>query len=209
MSDNGKPDLFTTEQQQLGSVYAKALLGVGEKSGNTSQLLEELSAVAEAVSNQPSLNSTLQSPQVGAEEKLNLVGKIFEKKVSASMLNFLKVIVGKDRFDCVPAISAAAKKINDDNSGEIQATVTTAEEVSAAAQEEIAKQLSKKLGKKVKLDSVIDRQLLAESSCESAIRFTTTVSWASYSRFASKPWKKPLKRSEKNSIASQVSPKRS
>jgi len=61
MGNNGKPDLFTTEQQQLGSVYAKALLGVGEKSGNTQQLLEELSAVAEAVSNQPSLNSTLQS----------------------------------------------------------------------------------------------------------------------------------------------------
>ena len=160
MSDNGKPDLFTTEQQQLGSVYAKALLGVGEKSGNTDQLLEELSAVAEAVSNQPSLNSTLQSPQVGTEEKLKLVGKIFEKKVSAPMMNFLKVLVGKDRFDCVAAISAAAKKLNDEKSGEIQATVTTAEKIDAKSRDEIAKQLSKKLGKKVKLDSVVDASVV-------------------------------------------------
>ena len=160
MSDNGKPDLFTTEQQQLGSVYAKALLGVGEKSGKTNELLEELSAVAEAVSNQPSLNSTLQSPQVGSEEKLKLVGKIFEKKVSAPMMNFLKVLVGKDRFDCVAAISAAAKKLNDEKSGEVQATVTTAEEISASAKDEIAKQLSKKLGKKVKLDSVVDASVV-------------------------------------------------
>jgi len=160
MGNNGKPDLFTTEQQQLGSVYAKALLGVGEKSGNTQQLLEELSAVAEAVSNQPSLNSTLQSPQVGSEEKLKLVGKIFEKKVSAPMMNFLKVLVGKDRFDCVAAISAAAKKLNDEKSGEVQATVTTAEEISASAKDEIAKQLSKKLGKKVKLDSVVDASVV-------------------------------------------------
>ncbi len=160
MGNNGKPDLFTTEQQQLGSVYAKALLGVGEKSGNTQQLLEELSAVAEAVSNQPSLNSTLQSPQVGSEEKLKLVGKIFEKKVSVPMMNFLKVLVGKDRFDCVAAISAAAKKLNDEKSGEVQATVTTAEEISASAKDEIAKQLSKKLGKKVKLDSVVDASVV-------------------------------------------------
>lgn len=160
MSKNGKPDLFTTEQQQLGSVYAKALLGVGEKSGKTNELLEELSAVAEAVSNQPSLNSTLQSPQVGSEEKLKLVGKIFEKKVSAPMMNFLKVLVGKDRFDCVAAISAAAKKLNDEKSGEVQATVTTAEEISASAKDEIAKQLSKKLGKKVKLDSVVDASVV-------------------------------------------------
>jgi len=41
MSKNGTPDLFTTEQQQLGAVYAKALLGVGEKSGDTTKLLEE------------------------------------------------------------------------------------------------------------------------------------------------------------------------
>ena len=160
MGNNGKPDLFTTEQQQLGSVYAKALLGVGEKSGNTQQLLEELSAVAEAVSNQPSLNSTLQSPQVGSEEKLKLVGKIFEKKVSAPMMNFLKVLVGKDRFDCVAAISAAAKKLNDEKSGEIKATVTTAEKIDAKSRDEIAKQLSKKLGKKVKLDSVVDASVV-------------------------------------------------
>ncbi len=160
MSKNGKPDLFTTEQQQLGSVYAKALLGVGEKSGNTDQLLDELSAVAEAVSNQPSLNSTLQSPQVGAEEKLKLVGKIFEGKVSGPLMNFLKVLVGKDRFDCVAAISAAAKKLNDEKGGEIQATVTTAEQIDDSARDEIAKQLSQKLGKKVKLDSIIDASVV-------------------------------------------------
>ncbi len=160
MSNNGKPDLFTTEQQQLGSVYAKALLGVGEKSGDTTKLLEELSAVAEAVSNQPSLSNTLQSPQVGAEEKLKLVGKIFEKKVSVPMMNFLKVLVGKDRFDCVAAISAAAKQLNDEKSGEIQATVTTAEEIDAKSRDEIAKQLSTKLGKKVKLDSVVDASVV-------------------------------------------------
>ncbi len=160
MGNNGKPDLFTTEQQQIGSVYAKALLGVGEKSGDTQQLLEELAAVAKAVSNQPSLNSTLQSPQVGSEEKLKLVGKIFEGKVSEPMMNFLKVLVGKDRFDCVAAISAAAKKLNDEKSGEVQATVTTAEEIDASAKDEIAKQLSKKLGKKVKLDSVVDASVV-------------------------------------------------
>ena len=152
--------MFTTEQQQIGSVYAKALLGVGEKSGNTPQLLEELSAVAEAVSSQPNLNNTLRSPQVGAQEKVDLVAKIFGSKVSGPLLNFLKVLVNKDRFDCVAAISVAALRLNDEKSGEIQATVTTAETIDDTARNEIADQLSKTLGKKVKLDSVIDPSIV-------------------------------------------------
>jgi F-type H+-transporting ATPase subunit delta len=133
---------------------------VGEKSGNTPQLLEELSAVAEAVSSQPNLNNTLRSPQVGAQEKVDLVAKIFGSKVSGPLLNFLKVLVNKDRFDCVAAISVAALRLNDEKSGEIQATVTTAETIDDTARNEIADQLSKTLGKKVKLDSVIDPSIV-------------------------------------------------
>ncbi len=160
MSNNAKPDLFTTEQQQLGVVYAKALLNVGDKSGSTEGLLDELHVVADATTAQPGLVNTLQSPQMGAEEKAELVGRIFGGKVSAALLNFLKVLVGKDRFDCLPAINAAAKKLHDEKSGEIQATLTTAESIDESAKQEIADQLSKKLGKQVKLDALIDPSIV-------------------------------------------------
>ena len=160
MSSSGKPELFTTEQQQLGVVYAKALLSVGEKSGDTEQLLDELDAIADAVSQSPKLDAAFHSPQVSVEEKQKLVNSIFGGKASAPMLNFLQVLVSKGRFDCLRAVSAAARTLSDERSGQIQATLTTAEAVDDNIRNKIADALSKKLGKKVKLEAFVDPSIV-------------------------------------------------
>lgn len=160
MSNNGKPELFTTEQQQLGVVYAKALLGAGEESGNTDQLLEQLSSVADAVSAEPKFADALLSPRMATEEKLQLVDRIFGSKVDHQLLHFLKVLVNKGRFDCLPAISAAAQTLSDERGGQIQASLTTAEAVDDGVRDAIAEEISKKLGKKVRLDSNVDPSIV-------------------------------------------------
>ena len=43
MDETKQPTVFDSDQQQLGDVYAKALLGFGAASGNLDQLVEELS----------------------------------------------------------------------------------------------------------------------------------------------------------------------
>jgi len=151
---------ITTDQQQLGEVYAKALLGVGEKSGSTEALIDELKDVTQAVAELPKLSDALTAPQISTDEKTALIEKAFTGKTSPAIMNFLKVIVRKDRFDCLPAVAVAAKQMHDQMSGKIQATLVTAEKVDKSTRDEIAEKLSKKLGKQVELKRTVDPSII-------------------------------------------------
>jgi len=57
------PTVFDTDKASLGDVYAKALLGVGQKAGNSEKLIDELSAVAKVVSELPKLQTRSLAPK--------------------------------------------------------------------------------------------------------------------------------------------------
>ena len=160
MANSETTEHITTDQQQLGEVYAKALLAVGEKSGSTEALIAELKEVSDAVKSLPKLSDALAAPQVSVDEKLDLVQKAFNGKTTPAMLNFLQVIVRKGRFDCLPAVAISAKQMYDQQSGKIQATLVTAEEVDDSTQANIAKTLSEKLGKQVELERTVDPSII-------------------------------------------------
>ena len=160
MANSETTEHITTDQQQLGEVYAKALLAVGEKSGSTEALIAELKEVSDAVKSLPKLSDALAAPQVSVDEKTALVEKAFSGKTTPAMMNFLKVIVRKDRFDCLPAVAVAAKQMHDQSSGKIQATLVTAEEVDDSTQADIAQKLSEKLGKQVELERTVDPSII-------------------------------------------------
>ena len=130
MQDNIQhPTVFDPDQQQLGDVYAKALLGFGQQSGNVDGLVEELGAVVEAVHSLPTLRQILESPRVGASEKTALVEKSFRERISDPALNFLKIVCEKGRFDCLGAMHASAVSLSNEAAGRTQATLTTAEAI--------------------------------------------------------------------------------
>ena len=49
MVEAKQPTVFDSDQQQLGDVYARALLAFGADAGNVDQLVEELDDVVDAI----------------------------------------------------------------------------------------------------------------------------------------------------------------
>ena len=82
--------VFDSDQQQLGSVYAKALLGFGQESDSVDSLIDELDGVTDVVLETPRLQMALESPRISGDEKERLVEKVFGGKVSSDLVNFLK-----------------------------------------------------------------------------------------------------------------------
>lgn len=161
MTDSSKqPTVFDTDQQQLGDVYAKALLGAGAKSGSVDQLVEELQAVANAVSELPKLSAALESPRVDTAAKTGLLEKAFGGKVSKDLMNFLKVTASKGRLDCLSAISSSAVRLNDELAGRVSGTLTTAEPVTHDVVERVAEKISGQIGRKVRLEPVVDASII-------------------------------------------------
>lgn len=152
--------VFDADQQQLGDVYAKALLGFGQKSGNVDKLIEELDGVAGAVNELPKLKGALESPRIAFAAKEKLIVKAFGKKVSKEFMQFMKVLGSKGRFDCLNAVNSSAKKLHDEMTGKVMATVTTAEKIDAGVEKDVAAKLEKLLGRKVQLKSTIDPDII-------------------------------------------------
>ena len=69
MDETKQSTVFDSDQQQLGNVYAKALLAFGKESGDVDRLVDELGGVADVVQAVPGLQAALESPRIAFAEK--------------------------------------------------------------------------------------------------------------------------------------------
>lgn len=154
------PTVFDTDQQQLGDIYAKALIGFGQKAGNLDSLLSELGEVADALEGVPKLQSALESPRISVADKQALLTKAFGGRVSNGLLDFLKIVVAKGRFNCLRAITESAGRMHDEMSGRVVATVTTAEPIDDKVRGEIAAKVGEVLGATIELREIVDPAII-------------------------------------------------
>ncbi len=163
MSDMDKnpqpPTVFDTDQQQLGETYAKALLGLSDKPKEVDTFVDQLSNVAQVVREMPKLQAIFESPQIGVDQKAALIDKSF-KGMEKKVVNFLKVLARNGRFNCLAATAVSAEKLRDEAAGRVQGELTTAAEVEAAVVKRIADRLAKVIGKKVKLTTKVDSEVI-------------------------------------------------
>jgi F-type H+-transporting ATPase subunit delta len=147
--------------QHLGTVYAKALLGAAEKAANTDQVLAELDAlIRDVLDRTPQLEALLTSPRVPLESKEKLLDKALRGKVTPQILNFLKVIVSRGRFQSLRAVNVAAKKLHSQLRGRIEVRLTTAVPVDAATRDLIVSKLRSAMGQEIELQTNVDPEVI-------------------------------------------------
>lgn len=152
---------FDSDQQYIGKVYAKALLGAAEKSGQTPALLSELdSLVSDVLAKLPKLAALLDSPRVPHEEKVKILDRAFAGQMSKELLNFLKVVSRHGRLDCLAAVNRAAKDLFNEMRGRVEVQVRTAEPVGPEQLEKITNQLKMALKRDVDVKTGVDPALL-------------------------------------------------
>lgn len=79
--------------------YGKALLNVAEKLGNVEEVREGTLAVAELVRQQPRLLAFLKVPNVAASAKKEVIRKAFQGQAPEVLVNFLCLLVDRQRVD--------------------------------------------------------------------------------------------------------------
>jgi len=162
MDETQQLTVFDTDQQQLGDVYAKAFLGFAKESGKLDKLVDELGDVVGVFNELPKFRLAMESPRIDFADKAAMLDKAFggKKGCSKGMLNFLKMVAQRDRFDCLNAIHSSTISAHDEMAGRVKATLTTASEVSKSVQDSVAEKLSGILGKEVNLSCVVDEDII-------------------------------------------------
>lgn len=153
--------VFDSEEEHVGEVYAKALLGVARKSSNTDELLNQFQTVVEEVfSKNPKLEAALNSPKLSLEQKESLLDKILGAHVDATLLKFLKVLCRRQRLNFVRGIQRSITEFRDEELGRVRVLVTSAIELSAQEVDGIRGQLKTKLNREVSVVTKVDPSII-------------------------------------------------
>lgn len=79
-------------------VYGDALFDLAVEHQMTDQLFEEAGAVRESLLANKDLSQVMNHPGIGRQEKMAMMEKILDGRVSKEMVGFLKIVLEKDRY---------------------------------------------------------------------------------------------------------------
>lgn len=152
---------FDSGKEYLGSVYAKALLGVTESAASTKVVMSEFdSLVYDLLDKVPSLESALSSPRIPHDDTSKLLDKMFAGKMNSDLLTFLKVVSRHGRLGCLRSIHRALQLQVNLLRGRLAVEVRTAEPIDADVMQMVAAKLRAVTGCDVEVKSRVDKEML-------------------------------------------------
>lgn len=153
--------VLDTGAEQLGTTYARALIGAAKNAGAVDQVLAQLGKlVDDYLGGSPQLRAAFASPRVEQDEKIRVIDRILSDEFHPILVKFLKVMAGRGRLGYVDAVRNAADDIHDEMMGRVLASVQTAIPLSDALRSQITDQLGALLNKQVRLRESVDPELI-------------------------------------------------
>ena len=141
--------------------YAKALLNIAEEQKLIERFSEEVGQLAELLKKEDLLRLLLDSPTFPLEKKLAIMRDISDKlQLSAGFRNFLDLLLQKGRIIYLGDIARNYRRLADDSSGVLRATIKTAHELPGPKAEAIKTGLEQQIGKKIILNIERDEALI-------------------------------------------------
>ena len=139
--------------------YARAIFEVAQEEGQIEVWAERLARLSEVVS-VPELRRVLDDPTVSAERREEAITLALGDRVDRETLNLAWLLVESGRIDRVGEIAEVFSSLADEAAGRVQVAATAAVELTEAETQRLARGLSARLGKEVRLTTRVDPAIL-------------------------------------------------
>ena len=136
--------------------YARAVFELAESEGQVEQWGRRLAQMRDVLSD-PEVARALTNPTIATEQRMAIVSDLFD---GIEATNLGKLLIESDRVRDVGAIADEFQRLADEAAGRVRATVTTAVELSSKDRDRVAEELSKRLGREIHLDVLVDPAIL-------------------------------------------------
>lgn len=140
--------------------YADTLLALARKANDAAGWGNMLRQVANAISEDRTLQMFLDSPRIPAEHKTAMLTRALGEHIPKTFMRFLAALVHNRRQTLIPQIADEYDTLLDSSQGIVHARVTVARETSDEEKASIGAQLSKVTGKTVVPHLSIDPSIL-------------------------------------------------
>ena len=112
-------------EKTLAKRYAAALLKVTDADGSTEETEQLLLALKDAYLAQKNFRNLLAQPRIPRTVKKGMLRRIFEGKAKKSFIDFLELLIDKNRQELIPDIADTFDALSDASRGVVRVQVRT------------------------------------------------------------------------------------
>jgi F-type H+-transporting ATPase subunit delta len=141
-----------------GRRYARAVFDLAQQEGHLDEWRGRLSVLHDVLSDE-TVAAVLTNPTIPVGTRMELIG-VPSKGLDGESINLAKLLIESNRVGEIGAIVDEYERLADAAAGRVRATVTTAIELSAHDRDRVADELSRSLGKEVRLRVEVDPRIL-------------------------------------------------
>lgn len=134
--------------------YAKSLFEANKEA------LQDLNTVFEVMNSSKEFELTMLNPSVSLQVKYDIVDEIFKKELDEKVLNFVKILIEKNRFNEFSQIIQAYSDVLDEANNVKRVEIVSAIELSDTQKQKTINKLKAKLNKEVKVDWTLDTGII-------------------------------------------------
>lgn len=134
--------------------YAKSLF---EADNN---VFSDLNTVLDVINSSKDFELTMLNPSISLQTKYEIIDEIFKKELSEKVLNFIKILVEKNRFNEFEQIVRAYANELDNSNNIKRVKVVSAIELSNEQKQKVTEKLEKRLQKTIKPEWIVDTDII-------------------------------------------------
>jgi F-type H+-transporting ATPase subunit delta len=145
--------------KKIAERYANALIKLDNEISKE-DILSQITDIQTSINNSEDLQKVMSSPTISIEEKKNIIEKIFGSEVHKNILNFLKLLIDKNRFNIFNSVVRVYKNEINKQNGLLEINVTSAIELNDSEKAMIKVKLQKILNKDIELEWGVNNDII-------------------------------------------------
>mgnify|MGYP000872892760 FL=1 len=144
----------------VSKTYSEAIFEVALEEGRLEAIQSEFALIESTLKAYPDFYEILKTPKININEKKQVIEETFGSQVSQTLLNFLKIIIDKNRGTDILNIKSDFDARVNEHRGIVKATVESVVPLSDDQLEKLTERLIALTGKKVEVETRITPELL-------------------------------------------------
>lgn len=145
---------------QIAATYAQALYDLAKDENLTVEILAQLQALQESISQEPDFVRLLSTPSLSKEARCGIVDESFRDQVHTYVLSFIKILVEKGYMRHFADCCKAYKTLYNEDHGILSVLAVTAVALSDVQTQKLTAKLQMITGKTLELTNRVDPAVL-------------------------------------------------
>ncbi len=141
--------------------YAGALAEIADDNIiSYDEIKNDLNTISVIIKNSPDLKSVLENITIATDVKNSIIDEVFKNQINEKLVNFLKILTNKNKFDEFDEIKSDFESIYNDVNNIKLVEVTSAVELTQEQKNRVTEKLQAKLNKQIQANWLLNSDII-------------------------------------------------